>query len=255
VPVVELAWETRHGVPLLFAPLAGAVVAFTTRQGGVSEGSFASLNLGFATPDPAAGVAENRRRALAAAGADPLRAQALRQRHGDHVVEAGAVAAGSYLDAATAWPEGDALATSQPGVPLVAHGADCLTAALVGPGASLAVVHAGWRGLVAGVLEAAAERVGPGFAAAVGPGAGACCYAVGEDVAGALRARFGEDVVIQGRADLAACAGRALERAGAASISLAGLCTICDAGRFHSHRRDGAGSGRQAVIAYLEGGP
>ncbi len=105
-----------------------------------------------------------------AAGADPLRALSLRQRHGNVVVEAGAVS-GSYLDAATAWPDGDALATSQRGLPLIAHGADCLTAALVGPD-GLAVVHAGWRGLVAGVLEAAAERVGPGFSAAVGPGAG-----------------------------------------------------------------------------------
>ena len=237
-------------MPLLIAPLPGAVVAFTTRGGGVSDGSFASLNLGFATADAAASVAENRRRALVAAGADPLRALSLRQRHGNVVVEAGAVS-GSYLDAATAWPEGDALATSQRGLPLIAHGADCLTAALVGPD-GLAVVHAGWRGLVAGVLEAAAERVGPGFSAAVGPGAGSCCYAVGDDVAGALRARFGADVVADGHADLAACAGRALERGGAAAVLLAGLCTICDAERFHSHRRDGAGSGRQAVIAYLE---
>ncbi len=75
---------------------------------------------------------------------------------------------------------------------------------------------------------------------------------MGDDVAGALRARFGADVVADGRADLAACAGRALERGGAAAVVLAGLCTICDAERFHSHRRDGAGSGRQAVIAYLE---
>ena len=92
-----------------------------------------------------------------------------------------------------------------------------------------------------GVLEAAAERVGPGFSAAVGPGAGACCYAVGEDVAAPLRARFGDDVVADGRADLAACARRALERAGAADVAVAGLCTICDAERFHSHRRDGRG--------------
>ena len=252
--VVILDRQTKQGVPLLLAPLAGAMVAFTTRQGGVSDGSFASLNLGFATPDDPARVAENRRRALAAAGADPLRAVSLRQRHGDVVVDAEAVV-GSYLDASTAWPEGDALVTSRRGVPLVAHGADCLTAALVGAGGSrLAVVHAGWRGLVGGVLEAAAGSVGPGFSAAVGPGAGACCYAVGDDVAARLRARFGHDVVADGHADLAACARRALERGGAGEVAVAGLCTICDAERFHSHRRDGAGSGRQGVIAYLGGG-
>ena len=143
--------------------------------------------------------------------------------------------------------------TSEPGLPLIAHGADCLTAALVATdGSRLATVHAGWRGLAAGVLEAAAERVGSSFSAVVGPGAGACCYEVGDDVAVQLAERFGDDVVAAGRADLAACAQLALERSGAAEVVCARLCTICDAERFHSHRRDGHGSGRQAVIAYLE---
>jgi YfiH family protein len=254
VPGVELEWQNGDGVPLLLARTPGARIAFTTRQGGVSGGSFASLNLGFATADDAVSVAENRVRALAAAGADAMRAVSLRQRHGTVVVEAGPAPDGGYLDAATAWPDGDALVTGEPGLPLIAHGADCLTAALVASGGErLAVVHAGWRGLAAGVLEAAAERVGRGYTAVVGPGAGACCYVVGEDVAGQLRSRFGDDVVTAGRADLAACARRALERAGASEVTVAGLCTICDPQRFHSHRRDGAGSGRQAVIAYLEG--
>jgi YfiH family protein len=253
---VELEWQNGGGVPLLLARTPGARIAFTTRQGGVSAGSFASLNVGFATPDDPGRVEENRRRALAAAGADAGRAVSLRQRHGSVVVEAGPASAGGYLDEGTIWPEGDALVTAEPGRPLIAHGADCLTAALVGAGGErLAVVHAGWRGLVAGVLEAAAERVGLGFSAVVGPGAGACCYAVGEDVASPLRERFGDDIVAGGRADLALSARRALERAGAAEVALAGLCTICDPERFHSHRRDGSGSGRQAVIAYLEERP
>ena len=249
---VGLEWQTRDGVPLLFARGAGATIAFTTRQGGVSTGDFASLNLGFATPDDAAAVAENRRRALVASGADPARALSLRQVHGTAVLEAEPMAPGAYLDAAVTWPEGDGLVTAEPGLPLVAHGADCLTAALVAPGgARLAVVHAGWRGLVAGVLEAAAERVGPRFSAVIGPGAAACCYEVSDDVAGPLRARFGDDVVAAGRADLEACAVRALERSGAASVVSARMCTICDPEWFHSHRRDGRGSGRQGVIAFI----
>ena len=249
---VGLKWQTRDGVPLLFARGAGATIAFTTRQGGVSTGDFASLNLGFATPDDAAAVAENRRRALVASGADPARALSLRQVHGTAVLEAEPMAPGAYLDAAVTWPEGDGLVTAEPGLPLVAHGADCLTAALVAPGGSrLAVVHAGWRGLVAGVLEAAAERVGPRFSADSGPGAAACCYEVSDDVAGPLRARFGDDVVAAGRADLEACAVRALERSGAASVVSARMCTICDREWFHSHRRDGRASGRQGVIAFI----
>jgi YfiH family protein len=249
---VRLAWQTREGVPLLFARGSGAVIAFTTRQGGVSENGFATLNLGFATPDDGGAVAENRRRALVAAGADPARARGLRQVHGTLVLEAEEGAPGAYLAADTPWPEADALVTSQPGLPLVAHGGDCLTAALVAPGGGrIATVHAGWRGLVAGVLEAAAERVGPGFSAAIGPGAGPCCYDVGEGVAAQLRAVFGDDVVLAGRADLALCAQRALLRSGAAAVVSARLCTICDAEWFHSHRRDGRASGRQAVIAYI----
>jgi polyphenol oxidase len=250
---VRLEWQTRDGVPLLLARGSGAAIAFTTRQGGVSAGDFASLNLCFSTPDDAAAVAENRLRALVAAGADPARAQSLRQVHGNVVLEADSGAPGAYLTAATAWREADALVTSEPGLPLIAHGADCLTAALVAAdGRRLATVHAGWRGLVAGVLEAAAGRVGAGFSAVIGPGAGACCYAVGDDVAAELAERFGEDVVVAGRADLAACAQRALERSGAAEVVSARLCTICEPEWFHSHRRDGGGSGRQAVIAYIE---
>jgi YfiH family protein len=252
---VRLEWETRHGVPLLLARTAGAQIAFTSRQGGVSDGTFASLNFGFATPDDPASVAETRGRALVAAGADPARAVSMWQRHGNGVLEAGEATPGAYLQKATNWPDGDALVTAEPGLPMIAHGADCLTAALVAPdGARLAVAHAGWRGLVAGVLEAAAARVGPGFSAAVGPGAGVCCYEVGDDVAGHLRERFGDDVAVDGHADLAACARRALERAGAAAVATSGLCTICDSTRFHSHRRDGEGSGRQAVVAYLDDG-
>lgn len=253
MPVVRLEWQTRGGIPLLLARGSGAAVAFTTRQGGVSGGGFASLNLGFATPDDAAAVAENRRRALVAAGADPARALSLRQVHGNVVLEAVPMPAGAYLTQATAWPEADALVTSVPGLPLVAHGADCLTVALVAPGGGrVATLHAGWRGLVAGVVEAAAERLGSGFSAVIGPGAGACCYAVGEDVSTRLRERFGDAVVTAGRADLAACAERALERSGAGVVVNSLLCTICEPEWFHSHRRDGRDSGRQAVIAYIE---
>ena len=233
-------------------------IAFTTRQGGVSGGSFASLNLGFATADDSAAAwprtagARWRRRAPT-----PRGPSACASGTAAVVVEAGPAVAGGYLDASRpvargrrprhrrARPAADRARRRLP------HGG-----ARRRPAASrLAVVHAGWRGLVAGVLEAAAERVGPGFAAVVGPGAGACCYEVGDDVAGPLRARFGDDVVV-GRPGRSrdGCARRALEARGSGGgRDVAGLCTICDPERFHSHRRDGAGSGRQAVIALPRG--
>ena len=134
--------------------------------------------------------------------------------------------------------------------------ADCVPLVVaLADGSALAVVHAGWKGLVAGAVEAAAAALGPGpKSAAVGPCAGPGAYAVGEDVAEPLRARFG--AAAAGRtADLPFCAVAALAAAGVATaaVDVAGLCTIGDPERFFSHRRDGAGIGRQGVIAYRAG--
>ena len=197
-------------------------------------------------------MAENRRRALAAAGADPQRAVSLRQRHGDVVVEAGAVA-GSYLDAATAWPEGDALVTSQPGLPLVAHGADCLTAALVarrrdaprGRARGLARTR---RAACSRPLPSASGRASPRPSGPV-PGRAATPSAR-TSPRRCARASATTSSRTGAPTSQPAPAARSSAR-GAADVAVAGLCTICDAERFHSHRRDGAGSGRQAVIAYL----
>ena len=113
---------------------AGAAIAFTSRQGGVSGGSFASLNLGFATADdaaargrepPARARGRGRRRR---ARREPAPAARQRRRRGRRGRPA------AIWTPATAWPEGDALVTGEPGLPLIAHGADCLTAALVAAG-------------------------------------------------------------------------------------------------------------------------
>jgi copper oxidase (laccase) domain-containing protein len=116
--------------------------------------------------------------------------------------------------------------------------------------------HAGWRGLVAGVLEATARALGaPGEAgAAIGPGIGPCCYAVSDDVREAFAARFGAEVVVGEAVDLAAAARRALVTAGIpdeAVVTVPG-CTSCAPGRFYSYRRDGAGTGRQAGLVWAE---
>jgi copper oxidase (laccase) domain-containing protein len=87
--------------------------------------------------------------------------------------------------------------------------------------------------------------------AAIGPGAGPCCYEVGEDVAGPLRDRFGEDVVREGRADLWLCAERALQGRGVEQVAVAGECSICTPGRYFSHRRDRGVTGRQGVVGLL----
>jgi len=254
--VSGLVWE-EGAVPLLrwTAAPAGVTVAFTSRRGGASDGPLRSLNLGALTADDAANVAENRRRAVEAAGGDGARATMAWQVHGTEVREVDdRPAPGRFLEpGAEAFPKSDGLATAVAGRPLVLLTADCLPVAIARrDGSRLAVLHAGWRGLAAGIVEQGVEAVGGPAAAAVGPGAGPCCYEVGDDVAGVLRERFGDDVVRAGRADLWLAARRALEGAGVAEVDVAGECSICGAERYFSHRRDNGITGRQGIVGMLD---
>lgn len=220
--------------------LPGGRALFTTRRGGVSEGPYASLNLGRWTDDDADAVDRNRE-ILAAAIGVPLEAVVQgRQVHGTRV-ERRATAGGAIEEA-------DGQATAEPGLAALVLAADCLPIALIAPGA-VAMVHAGWRGLAAGVVEEGVRAVRElggetEVQAAIGPGAGGCCYEVGEDVAAA----FGRPA---GRLDLKAVARERLTAAGVVAVHDAALCTICgDPGLFFSHRRDGGITGRQAGIAW-----
>ena len=208
--------------------LPGGTALFTTRRGGVSEGPYASLNLGLWTDDDAGRVGENRERVRVEVGAERL-AQG-RQVHGTRVV----------VDAQDI-EEADGQVISDPGVAAMVLVADCLPVALAGP-ERVGVVHAGWRGLAGGVLEEGVAACGP-VAAAIGPGIGPCCYEVGDDV----RAVFGTS---EPRLDLKAIARSRLEAAGVVEVHDCGLCTSCDAERFFSHRRDRGVTGRQAGLAW-----
>lgn len=210
--------------------LPGATALFTTRRGGVSEGPYASLNVGRLTDDDPERVGANLERVRAQAGAERL-AQG-RQVHGTRVVVDG-----------EGGEEADGQVTTRPGVAAIVLVADCLPVALVGPRA-VGVVHAGWRGLAAGVLEAGVAALGAGpLAAAIGPGIGPCCYEVGDDV----RAVFGTG---ERTLDLKAVARARLRAAGVTAVHDCGLCTACDAERFFSHRRDRGVTGRQAGLAW-----
>jgi YfiH family protein len=191
------------------------------------------------------------------AASPPLEVARPRQVHG-------ALAVDALLCLGEARPEADAVVSVRAGLPIGVVTADCVPVLLAGPnGAAVAAIHAGWRGLAAGVVEAgvaALSRAGAGapagFAAAIGPHAGPCCYEVDAPVLEALAARFGRqlDRALRasprpGRAmlDLAAVTAVALERAGLAALAVgraAAVCTVCDPVRFHSHRRDGARAGR-----------
>jgi purine-nucleoside/S-methyl-5'-thioadenosine phosphorylase / adenosine deaminase len=145
--------------------------------------------------------------------------------------------------------EADGHATALPGLGVMVLTADCLPVALGSAGA-VAMLHAGWRGLAAGVLEEGVRAMrdlgGDEIVAVIGPGAGACCYEVGAEVHAAL----GGGESVGGRIDLHAIARGRLLAAGVTRVRDLGICTICDRA-FFSHRREGARAGRQAGVAWL----
>ncbi len=225
-------------------------VVFTTREGGVSDGPYASLNLGKATQDDPSRVDENRRRACVAVGADPARLTLNYQHHSATVHRA---------EAGRKGVKGDGLWTDEPGIPMLKLTADCVPIAIArtagAPG--LAVLHAGWRGLLEGIVEAGAATLRvpsnsllQGF---VGPAIGPCCYEVGLEVAEPFAARFGRDVLERRNLDLWSSAERALRRAGVEQVERVDLCTSCHPELFFSHRRDAGVTGRQGVIGVVTG--
>jgi polyphenol oxidase len=221
-------------------------VAFSTRRGGVSEGPFASLNLGRRLGDDPVRVDENRRRLCDRVGADADRLALNFQVHSARVNRA--------LAAKRGLP-GDGLWTDEPGLPMLALTADCVPIALVranGGQPAAAVLHAGRIGVLAGVVEAGTIALGGGrLEAAVGPAIGPCCYEVGDEIASAYRERFGGSVVRGRRLDLWTAAERVLREAGVRRVERFDLCTACDPDRFFSYRRDGKPRGAQGVVAVV----
>jgi YfiH family protein len=216
-------------------------VAFSTREGGVSAGAYASLNLGLLTKDEPVNVEENRRRLCAEVDADPERLALNRQVHGTTVRRA---SAGDRHERA------DGLWTDEPGVPMVAMTADCLPVAIArtnGDEPALAIVHVGWRGLADGVIASGVQALGGRLAAAIGPAIGPCCYEVGPEVA----ALFDDDVVAGRKLDLWSAAERALRAAGVEDVERTDVCTSCHSELFFSHRRDDGVTGRQGVIGVV----
>lgn len=222
-------------------------VVFSTREGGVSEGPYASLNLGRATADEPERVDENRRRLCAEVGAQP---EALAMNYQHHSADVLRARAGSRGERA------DGLWTEERGLPVLALAADCLPIALAranGAKPAVAVLHAGWRGLVAGIAAEGVKTLGGGLVAAmIGPGIGPCCYEVDEEVAAPFRRAFGMGLYRDGKLDLWGAAERALRAAGVARVDRVDLCTACNPDRFFSHRRDDGLTGRQGVLGVID---
>jgi len=227
-------------------------VLSTTRLGGCSRAPFDSMNLGLHTGDAPDAVLANRAR-LRRDHALPAEPVWLRQVHGVHVVHA---------EWATDAEPADGCWTSRRGRPIAIMTADCLPVVLCDHhGSRVAVVHAGWRGLAAGVLEAALEvfDADQRLHAWLGPAIGPQAFEVGAEVREAFVSQDAQQAAAfvpssgsdRFHADLYALARRVLRRSCSIECSGGEWCTLSRADLFHSHRRDGSASGRMATVAWL----
>jgi YfiH family protein len=240
-PFLEADWPAPPGVR--------AVV--TLRRGGMSTGRYASFNLGDHVGDDAGAVRANRLRLVAALGlpAEPLW---LEQVHGTDVARFGAAAR----------PRADASVALEPGQVCAVLVADCLPVLLADrEGTCVAAAHCGWRGLAAGVIERTAGSlpVAPDrLIAWLGPAIGPDAFEVGPEVRAAFvsadpaaAADFRAGAGDRWLADLYALARRRLSAAGIGAVYGGGACTVSDASRFFSYRRDGI-TGRMAALVWRE---
>lgn len=235
-------------------PAPSAVrAACSTREGGVSVGLHAGLNLGRSSGDEMAAIDENRRLLAEHLGL-PRAPEWLRQVHGTRVVEQ------PYLPAE---PEADAAFTTQSGIVCCVQAADCLPVLFCDDEATVvAAAHAGWRGLCSGVLEStvASLPVDPGrLMAWLGPAIGPEAFEVGEEVRDAFIAVDPQAAACfrpgaaRGKhfADLFALAAQRLARAGVMRVYGGGISTHADPARFYSFRRDGI-CGRMAALIWID---
>ncbi|MHB8353273.1 MAG: peptidoglycan editing factor PgeF [Burkholderiales bacterium] len=222
----------------------------TTREGGVSQQGWASLNLGSRCGDDPAHVAENRRRVSALLGATPCW---LHQVHGTVVAETGV---------SQAEVQADACVSRVAGAAAVVLTADCMPLLFCHQRARVvAAAHAGWRGMAAGVIEAtiAAMAVDPaGMLVWLGPTIGRDAFEVGDEVRAAFLATdaaaaqaFHPGAPGKWWADLYQLARLRLARAGVTRIHGGDFCTVRDPARFFSHRRDRGITGRMGNFIWM----
>lgn len=249
----------------IFQNIEGFRHAISTRAGGVSSGDFASLNLAFHVGDDAECVRENRRRFATEAGHSAESLVCARQVHGDNVsvVSHNERGRGAF-DFDSAIPDCDALLTREPDLPLLILVADCAPVLLVDPiHRAYAVVHAGWRGALAGTagktVRTMASEFGtraPDVLGAIGPCLSTANLEVGEEVAAQVEAKDALSVVRRAgwnkpHLDLRGMLARDLASVGVQSVEISPLCPRERNDLFFSHRGQNGRAGRFGVVAWF----
>lgn len=255
-----LRFDSLQGMP-------GLHHAVTTREGGVSLGPYASLNLGLHVGDEADAVHQNRRRLAEYLGYDPTHLVCAQQVHG---VSAHCVAISESGRGAWHWddalPASDALIVAAPGIPAMILVADCAPILAVDPiHRVFALIHAGWRGAVGGIVGATLSRMSEEYGTqphdvflGIGPCLCVHCLEVGDEVASqvppAFTAFIRRGLGPKPHLDLRAIISADAQRAGviAAHIETMPACPRCQTERFFSHRGQGGVAGRFALVAWWE---
>lgn len=242
----------------------GVRIAFTGRDGGTSAPPYDSLNLGRYVDDDLSVVEANLAHALSALGAGDAPCIVPKQVHGVHVET---VAAKGDVEAVQARAEqgADAVVVATEGVAAQLSFADCLPLVVVSPSGHFAVVHAGWRGALAGVAGEAVRALAAqdcatglapsGFNVYIGPYIHEECFETGQDVVEQFIERYGSCVLgPSGHVSLAQAVGVDLERAGVDKKRIAdiGVCTVCQADAYYSYRATGGVCGRQGALAFAQ---
>lgn len=235
----------------------GTRVAFTTRDGGVSEGPYEGLNLSYAVGDGDAAVDANRSLLGTALGAQNYMHRLVSpfQVHGSEVLEIR-----HYAEAQRDAAEGaDGIVCTKANIPVLLCFADCVPVILVAPDGSFAIIHSGWRGSIASIAGIGLQKLQnatgfPNYAinCYIGPHIGSCCYKVADELIRQFIAEFDESCDAgEGHLDLDAAVTTSLLRAGAVPerIAHANLCTTCHHDEYYSYRADVGLTGRHAAFA------
>lgn len=236
-----------------WSEVPGIAAFTTTRAGGVSCTPYDSCNLGLHVNDDRLAVEQNRRQLLQRFSL-PVQPVWLNQTHSTRII--------TLRDGAQQSKDADGSFTSEPDVVLAVLTADCLPVVIRDAKCTqLAVLHAGWRGLAAGILSEAVQKFTQGsqLHAWLGPAIGAGKFEVGEDVYSAFvdpepaNAKHFRDTAKRGKflADLYGVARDELQGLGCDNVGGAKHCTYSENELFYSHRRDGVASGRMATVAWL----
>lgn len=246
---------------LIKASNISAAHGFTTRRGGVSEGIFSSMNLGFHRGDSEENVRTNFEILARELDFDLKNAVLTRQIHSD-IVRAVTAADARGIDSGD-YPESDALVSADRGTALVIFTADCTPILFFDPvTGAVGAAHAGWRGTASDIAGKTVRRMCKEYGckardirAAIGPSIGACCFETDGDVPHAVLAEFGREaeamIVKYGgkyRIDLKSVNALALRRAGVENIEVSGYCTMCRPELFWSHRFTKGERGSQGAV-------